>query len=126
MIRLHRVDFIGIQETKKDSFHPSFFKNLTTPAVFSWNFLTANGIDGGILLGSRDDTMDVTNVISHTFSISCILNEKTQNFSWKLLVVFGPAYEKKKVEFIDELHLIMSTWQGPILIGGGGILICIE
>jgi hypothetical protein len=32
--------------------------------------------------------------------------------------VYGPAYEDKKVEFIDELHSIMSSWQGPILIGG--------
>jgi exonuclease III len=112
------ADFIGIQEAKKDSFHPSFLKNLTTPAVFSWYFLPANGTAGGILIGSRDDTMDISNVISHTFSISYILSDKNKNFSWKLLVVYGPAYEENRVEFIDELHHVMSTWQGPILVGG--------
>jgi hypothetical protein len=52
------------------------------------------------------------------FSVSCVLQEKAQNFSWKLLVVYGPAYEDKKVEFIDELHSILTSWQGPMLIGG--------
>jgi hypothetical protein len=33
-------------------------------------------------------------------------------------VVYGPAYEENRVEFIDELHQVMSTWQGPILVGG--------
>jgi hypothetical protein len=36
--------------------------------------------------------------------------------------VYVPAYEDRKVEFIDELHYIMSTWQGPILVGGDFIL----
>jgi exonuclease III len=81
LIRSNRADFIGIQETKMDSFHPSFLKNLTTPAVFSWHFLPANGTAGGILIGSRDDTMDISNVISHTFSIFCILSEKNKDFS---------------------------------------------
>jgi endonuclease/exonuclease/phosphatase (EEP) superfamily protein YafD len=35
-----------------------------------------------------------------------------------LIFVYGPAYEEKKVEFIDELHSIMAAWQGPILFGG--------
>jgi hypothetical protein len=70
------------------------------------------------LIGARDDTMGISNVIPHTFSISCILNEKNKNFSWKLLVVYGSAYEENRVQFIDELHQVMSTCQGPILIGG--------
>jgi hypothetical protein len=49
--------------------------------VFSWHFLPANGTARGILIGSRDDTMDISNVISHTFSISCILSEKNKDFS---------------------------------------------
>jgi hypothetical protein len=70
------------------------------------------------LIGTREDSLNITNVSLHNFAISYILHEKIQNFSWKLLVVYGPAYEDKKVEFIDELHSIMSSWQGPILIGG--------
>jgi hypothetical protein len=47
-----------------------------------------------------------------------VLQERAQNFSWKLLVVYDPAYEDKKVGFIDELHSIVTSWQGPMPIGG--------
>jgi hypothetical protein len=35
-----------------------------------------------------------------------------------LLVIYGPPYEYKKVKFIDELHLILSNCNGPIIVGG--------
>jgi exonuclease III len=38
LIKSNRVDLVGVQETKKESFKPSFLKNLTNPAMFSWNF----------------------------------------------------------------------------------------
>jgi hypothetical protein len=49
LIRDNRLDFIGVQETKKEDFHPSFLKNLTLPISFSWNFLPARGTAGGYL-----------------------------------------------------------------------------
>ena len=33
-------------------------------------------------------------------------------------MVYGPAYEDRKVDFLDELEHIMASWQGPLLIGG--------
>jgi hypothetical protein len=39
-------------------------------------------------------------------------------------VVYGPDYDDRKVEFIDELHKIIAGWQGPIIIGG--VLICVD
>jgi exonuclease III len=47
IIKNNRVDFVGIQETKKEEFHLSFLKNLTNPTAFSWNFLPAIGTAGG-------------------------------------------------------------------------------
>jgi exonuclease III len=29
-----------------------------------------------------------------------------------------PPYDEGKTEFIDELHMILGSWQGPLLIGG--------
>jgi hypothetical protein len=34
LIRDHRVDFVGVQETKKEEFSPAFLKNLTCPSIF--------------------------------------------------------------------------------------------
>jgi endonuclease/exonuclease/phosphatase (EEP) superfamily protein YafD len=33
-------------------------------------------------------------------------------------VVYGSPYDEGKTEFIDELHMILSSWRGPILVGG--------
>jgi exonuclease III len=47
IIRENRLDFVGIQETKKEVFLPSFLKNLTCPVEFTWNFLPTKGTAGG-------------------------------------------------------------------------------
>jgi hypothetical protein len=117
LVKSNRIDLVGVQETNKENFHVSFLKNLIGPVVFSWNFLPAIGTAGGILPGTRDDALIVNNFCTHTFSVSCIIHEIHQNFSWKLVVVYGPAYKEKKVNFIDELHSILAGWQGPILVG---------
>jgi hypothetical protein len=74
------VDFVGIQETKKEDFSPSFLKNLTGPASFCWNFLPARGSAGGILVGSRDESILVNDVCLHTFSVCFIMQDKKYNF----------------------------------------------
>jgi exonuclease III len=47
LIRSNHVDFVGIQETKKEEFPQNFLKNLVSPIVFSWHFLPAKGTVGG-------------------------------------------------------------------------------
>ena len=48
-INNNALDFVGIQETKKDSFHQSYFDGIRRN--FSWNFLPARGTAGGVLVG---------------------------------------------------------------------------
>jgi hypothetical protein len=62
----------------------------------------------------------VKNVQLHEFAVSCVVQDLTTKFRWKFVVVYGTAYEDKKVLFIDELHKILASWQGPWLIWGGG------
>jgi hypothetical protein len=47
LIRNNHLDFIGIQETKKEDFLQSWLKNLVSPAGFCWHFLPARGTAGG-------------------------------------------------------------------------------
>ena len=44
-------------------------------------------------------------------------NKKT-NFVWRNLVMYGSPYEDGKQAFIDDLHKVMTDWQGPTMIGG--------
>jgi hypothetical protein len=91
---------------------------LSNLAIFSWNYLPAIGTAEGILLGTRDDVLRINNFCTLSYSVSYIIHDIPKNFSWKLVVVYGPAYEDKKAKVIDELHYIMSGWQGPIMFGG--------
>jgi hypothetical protein len=77
----------------------------------------------GLLLGIKEDVGVVSSITSLEFSLSCVVQNKKDGFVWKLVVVYGAPYEDKKPDFIDELHLILSAWQGPIMVGGGEILI---
>jgi hypothetical protein len=44
--------------------------------------------------------------------------DKKFGFNWKQVVVYGSPNEYGKQSFIDELHEVMSSWQGTIVIGG--------
>jgi hypothetical protein len=120
LIRSNHVDFVGIQETKKEEFSQNFLKILVSPVVFSYYFLPAKGTARGILLGVRADTLLVNNVQLHEFVVSCVVQDLITKFSWKFMVVYGSSYEDKKVVFIDELHKILDGWLGPWFIWGGG------
>ena len=56
-IDTNKLDFVGIQETKKSSFHESFFAAMSHD--FSWNYLLAEGTAGGILVGFRTSRIEV-------------------------------------------------------------------
>jgi hypothetical protein len=104
-------------ETKKE-FTPGFLKSLTWNVPFNWCHLKAQGAAGGILVGANTDVYSMTVLDILKFSVSVMLSNKKNGFSWKLVVVYGPAYDDRKVEFLDELEHIMIPWQGPMLIGG--------
>jgi hypothetical protein len=72
----------------------------------------------GVLIGVREGDLVVSNVSCLKYSASCMILYRKKNIDWKLVVVYGSPYDEGKVEFIDELHSVLTVWQGPILIGG--------
>jgi hypothetical protein len=72
-IKDNHVDFVGVTETKNDSFSPGFLKSLTSSNNFTWCFLHVNGSAGGILVGANSDKYLLTLVDTIKFSISVML-----------------------------------------------------
>jgi hypothetical protein len=68
------------------------------------------GVNADLYVATLGQTLD--------FSISIMLLDKKSGFSWKLVVVYGSPYEEGKQPFLDELHDIMSIWQGPTVVVG--------
>jgi hypothetical protein len=117
-IKETHADFVGISETKKESFTKEYLDSLTSHFPFEWFYLPAKGSAGGILVGCNSDKFTATMLETLDFSISLMIEDKITSFCWKLVVVYGSPYENGKLEFIRELHEIMDSWQGPIIIGG--------
>ncbi|KAJ1255929.1 hypothetical protein BS78_K135000 [Paspalum vaginatum] len=86
-------------------------------APFEWLCLPTKGSAGGILVGAIEFfNVCIGDVL--WYSVSVFLTEKKTGFSWKLVEVYGSPYEKGKQEFLDELDLVLSKWNGPLLVGG--------
>jgi hypothetical protein len=52
------------------------------------------------------------------YCVVLIVRNNSDRFTMRLIVVYGSPYEETKLEFIDELHLIMGNWEGATLVGG--------
>jgi hypothetical protein len=88
----------------------SFLKNLSCPVEFRWELLLANGMGRDILVGVREKYFIMSNVSILKSSISCMLQDSKSSFCWKLVVAYGSPYEEGKADFIDELHVVLSSW----------------
>jgi hypothetical protein len=117
-IRYSHAEFVGIMETKKNPLSTGFLKTLSGNVPFNWHHLEARGSAGGILVGANRDVFNMAVDKVLKFSVSVILTNKSNGFAWKLVVVYGPAYDELRQEFLDELEIVMGSWKGPIMVGG--------
>ena len=102
----------------KESFTLGYLRSFTGNVPFDWFYLPAKKSVGGILVGSNSDKFSATLISTLKFSVSIMLQDTKTGFSWKLVVVYGSPYEEGKESFIKELHSIMESWQGPVILGG--------
>jgi hypothetical protein len=50
--------------------------------------------------------------------MTAIVKTHSDKFIWRLIMVYGSPYDETKLEFVNELHMVMGLWQGPTLVGG--------
>jgi exonuclease III len=78
-IRTNRLDIIGLQETIKQDFSTAELRSLEVGGIFAWNHLPAVGHSGGMLLGFRDESIEVGAWRMGTFFISAIVLQHNTN-----------------------------------------------
>jgi hypothetical protein len=81
LISSNQVDFIGIQEIKKEECPLAFLESLSAPVKFVWHVLPAIGTAGGILLGIREEYLSASNFRCFTFAVSCQVYDKSVDLS---------------------------------------------
>jgi exonuclease III len=111
----NKLDFVGFQETKMEKFEESFLRAINPN--FSRHWLPAVGTAGGVLVGLKENAVEIIGWQNMSFSISVVIRNKCDKLVWTLVVVYGSAYDEGKQEFTDEFHSLFDNWDGPILIG---------
>ena len=121
-VKENQLDFVGFQETKKESFQDSFLKYVQKD--FNWQYLPADGTAGGILVGFSERKFEVLAWKIGVYSVAAIVRNCHDNFVWRLITVCGSPYDEGKQEFINELENLVDNWDGPTVIGGDFNFVC--
>ena len=118
----HQIDMVGVQETIKQDFTPRELDNLSSGGSFNWHWIASKGHSGGILMGVREDILQVENWEYGEFFVGATVRHRILNFRWDILTVYGPVNHEYSPQFLQELHL---RCQGPglaCLLSLGGTL----
>jgi exonuclease III len=114
----HKVDFIGLQETMKQSYTDKFFRKIDNNSDFSWVWIPSNGKSGGMLSGIRKDRFEIENCETGEFMIIANIFDKMCKKHWSLGNVYGPAQDDLKEKFLAELSRMCFKAKHPLLLGG--------
>lgn len=109
---------MGIQETIKQDFYDHELRSLLGGSPFIWDWIPARGHSGGILVGIKDDILEVEGWIKGNYYIEAIIRDRLTNFRWRLIVVYGPANHSFSKDFITELEERVHVFALPVLLGG--------
>ena len=85
---------------------------------FTWHSCPPRGRSGGMLLGIKTETMELMGRSDGEYHIKFKIRNKSDNFIWSLVAVYGAAQEEYKAAFLRELVNLAKNDPYPIIIGG--------
>lgn len=113
LLSSHHIDIVAIQETKKESFPTRQLNSLSSNINF-WLYKSSVGSSRGILVGINDSKFTIVDSWIKEFSITVLLSNKYDNFSWLFTTVYGPVISSKRTDFLNEIRCIsqlgFSSW----------------
>lgn len=80
--------------------------------------LDANGTRGGILVGWDQDLVQITDIESKQFTITARVGVLSTDASFILTTCYGPADDRRKEEFLQEMVSLKPAAGTPWLITG--------
>ena len=99
----NKLDFVGFQATKKNNFQDSFLNYVHRD--FNWKYLRAEGTAVSILVGCNERKFDVLAWQLGKYSVATTVRNCLDNFTWRLIFVYGSPYDKGKVELYNFILL---------------------
>jgi len=118
LIFQYNFDFIGLQETMVEECEVSLLiRKFDTHQDYLWEWIPSKGRSGGILVGICLNKYDVGSFTKGDFMIQMNLWDKENKLKWNLIVVYGPAHDDLKFDFLCELSRFCDASAEPFLIG---------
>jgi exonuclease III len=105
-------------ETMKSKYSDKFFRTIDPFKSYAWHWLPSNGRSGGLLCGIKKEKYDIIKITEMEFSISTEAHDKVSGRDLRFVVVYGPAHDDRKNDFLTELAGICANNKIPTLIGG--------
>jgi exonuclease III len=112
------LDFIALLETGKKDFTQAKLDRYCGGKNFVWHWTEPHGRSGGMLLGVNLDVCDIGSIEEGEFFIKFQLRNRTDDFHWCLVAVYGAAQPEFKEQFLTELVQACSKVSLPLLVGG--------
>jgi hypothetical protein len=117
-VRDYVLDFVPISETGKRNYSTNFLNRLSGGEDFDWVSRPPWGRSGGLLIGIRSSTMEIVDNSEGEFHIKLHIRNKSDNFIWSLVSVYGAGQDNFKPDFLRELVNLAKDNPYPIIIGG--------
>jgi exonuclease III len=114
----NNLNFIAISETGRSDFMPIFLKNLCAGRDYLWHSKAPRGRSGDILLGVDLQIYDIGAIEEGDYYAKFHICNKSDNFKWALVVVYGPAQEEHKESFLAKLLNMCSHENLPLVMDG--------
>ena len=113
----NHIDFVSIQETKKELFHDRSLRALSN-TITKWIVKPSEGASGGLLLGFNDSLFTLISSYVKDYSITVHVKNKIDNFEWCFTTVYGPLTVASRRDFLLELNDLCSLGIDAFLILG--------
>ena len=82
IIKDHSLDFVGVQETKKNTFEPKYLRRIDPFGSFQWNWIPSVGKSGGILCGVRSDKLEIIFCVKGKHMLHLVLLDRPSKLKW--------------------------------------------
>jgi hypothetical protein len=102
----------------KEDFMDTELSEILGGQQLKWMWKGVKGHSRGLLMGIKEDKYEVEDYEVGNFYIGMVLRQRTTNFRWEHITVYGPTQHDKTIEFIAELSRTCMYDVLPIVLGG--------
>jgi hypothetical protein len=94
---------VAIQETIKHDFSDLELKELARNKDFGWFWVPARGHSGCLLTSVNVEDFEIEQTHYGTFFLGVLIRNRSTNYKFWVLNIYGPAHHNISEEFIQEV-----------------------